>query len=251
MIGEALLKHLSSIGELSREDAAAILRLKGEVRTVPRHKDIISAGDVPHFAVIVLKGFLFRHGMRQDGTRHIHSFYLPTDAPSLETLHIDYMDNNLGAVTTSTVGIVPHPELYRLIDERPKVLSLMWRETLVQAAVFREWLMRNTLPAPAAMAHLFCETYVRADAAGLVNDHSCEMPVTQEMLAQAVGLTAVHVNRTMQLLRESGVANLKNGRLYVPDLMKLAELGEFDPHYLHLRRGHAARWNDLRRLQLT
>lgn len=235
MIGEALLKHLSCIGKLSSEDAAALLRLKGEVRTLPKGKDILAAGDAPNCCVVLLKGFLCRHGWKRDGTRQVHSFYIPTDAPSLETLHIGYLDNNLGAVVQSTIGIVPNAEVFRVMEERPQVLSLIWRETLIQAAVFREWLMRNsTLPADAAMAHLFCEMYLRADAAGLLLGNSCEMPTTQEMLGQALGLTAVHVNRTLQHLRDGGLVDHRNGRLYVHDIRRLMELGEFDPQYLHL-----------------
>jgi CRP-like cAMP-binding protein len=241
LIGEALCKHLSCIGELPDEDARALLRVKGEVRTVDKGKDILSAGDVPHFSVVVLKGFLCRHSWKRDGTRQIHSFYIPTDAPSLETLHIDYLDNSLAAVVTSTIGVIPHPEIFRIMEERPRLQALLWRETLVQAAVFREWLARNsTLPAHSAMAHLFCEMFVRAEAAGLLAANSCEMPTTQETLAHALGLTAVHVNRTLQLLRESGLIDLKNGRLYVHDYQKLAELADFDPHYLHLRKGRSS-----------
>ena len=236
MIGEALVKHLSSIGELSNDDALALTRIKGEVRAVPKGKDILSYGDVPKFSVVVLKGYLCRHRWKTDGSRQIHSFYIPTDAPSLETLHIDSLDNNLGAIVQTSVGIIPHAEMFRLMDERPNLGSLIWRETLIQAAVFREWLTRNsTLPAHSAMAHLFCEMFVRAEEAGQVIADSCEMPTTQEVLGHALGLTAVHVNRTLQLLRDTGLVDLKNGRLYVHDYDRLAEVGEFDPQYLHLR----------------
>ena len=240
MIGAALRKHLLSIGELSSDDAAALASIKGEVRTVPKGQDILMAGDVPHFSVVVLRGFLCRHSWKRDGTRQIHSFYMPADAPSLETLHIDYLDNSLGAVAPSTVGIIPHAEMFRVMDDKPQLQALIWRETLIQAAVFREWLTRNsTLPAHSALAHLFCEMFVRAEAAGLLVANSCEMPTTQETLADALGLTSVHVNRTLQLLRESGLVNLKNGRLYVHEYDKLAEIGEFDPQYLHLHVGRS------------
>lgn len=241
MIGEALCRHLSSIGELSDEDAGALLRVKGEVRRLDKGRDVLSAGDVPHFSVIVLKGFLCRHSWKRDGTRQIHSFYMATETPCLETLHIDYMDNSLGAVMPSTVGIVPHPELFRLMEQRSRVQALLWRKSLVQAAVFREWLTCNsTLPAHSAMAHLFCEMFVRAEAAGLLVANSCDMPTTQEILGHALGLTAVHVNRTLQLLRQSGLVDLRNGRLYVHDYDQLAQIGEFDPHYLHLRHGRSS-----------
>src|SRR5829696_6672666 len=95
------------------------------------------------------------------------SFYLPTDTPCLETLHIGVMDNNLGAVAPSRIGLVPHPELFRVMDARPNVLALIWRETLIQASTFREWLMRNSQKlAHVQTAHFFCEIMTRARAAG-------------------------------------------------------------------------------------
>jgi CRP-like cAMP-binding protein len=238
VIGETLAFHLDLIGELSAEDRAAIVALEGEVRDIPRHKDIIRHGDRGTHAVIVLGGLLQRYTIGPEGKRQIHSFYLPTDSPCLETLYIDYMDNNLGAVVDSSVGLIPNEQLYGLIGEREGVRKLVWRETLVQAAVFREWLMRNSnMPAHAKLAHFFCEMFVRASAAGLVTEHSFDLPITQETLADAVGLTAVHVNRTLMLLRDAGVVEWRSGRLTVRDWGKLCETGDFDPHYLHLREG--------------
>jgi len=86
------------------------------------------------------------------------------------------------------------------------------------------------------MAHLFCEIFVRSSAVGLNDGESCEMPVTQEMLADALGLTGVHVNRTLQSLRETGMVEHKNGRLFIHDFKRLAAYADFDPGYLHLRR---------------
>lgn len=235
-IGRALLARLSAIGEVGKEDAAAILSVRGEVRELRRLDDISKAGEVPKFSVVLLRGFLQRYVTRRDGSRQIHSFYVRSDAPSLETLNVDRLDTSLGAVVKSTVGIIPHSELRELIRARPNILDLVWRETLVQAAMFREWLMRNSrLSADAAMAHLFCEIYVRSRAAGLALDGSCDMPVTQEMLADALGLTGVHVNRTLQSLRETGLVEHKSGRLYIHDLQRLAAYADFDPGYLHLR----------------
>lgn len=236
MIGRALLAHLLSIGQLSPEDRDAVLRVKGEVRTLKRHEDVVKAGDKPTAAVVVLRGFLQRYLSRRDGSRQIHAFYIPTDGPSLESIQLDVMDNSLCAVVQSTVGIVPHSELHDLMRGRPNLLRLIWRSSLIQAAMFREWLMRNSrLPADAAMAHLFCEIFVRSKAAGLVEDESCDMPVTQEMLADALGLTGVHVNRTLQTLRDTGMVEHKSGKLFVHDFARLAGYADFDPAYLHLR----------------
>ena len=204
MIGEALAKHLNRLGVMSPEDRQAVLEVKGEVRLVRRHEDIVKSGSAPTFCVLVLRGFLQRFSSRRDGSRQIHSFYIPGDAPSLESIHLDIMDNSICAVVNSEVALIPHGGLKSLLAARPAVDALVWRSSLVQASIYREWLMRNSrLPADAAMAHLFCEMYVRSNAAGLV-DH-------------------------------------KNGRLFVQDVRKLASFADFDPLYLHLRNGQAER----------
>jgi CRP-like cAMP-binding protein len=242
VIGEALAKHLNRVGVLSPEDRQAVLEVKGEVRLVRRHEDIVKSGSAPTFCVLVLRGFLQRYSSRRDGSRQVHSFYIPGDAPSLESIHLDIMDNSICAVVNSEVALIPHAEIKSLLAARPAVDALVWRSSLVQASIYREWLMRNSrLPADAAMAHLFCEMYVRSDAAGLVDQNSCDVPLTQEVLADALGLTGVHVNRTLQSLRETGFVDHKNGRLFVHDVRKLASFADFEPLYLHLRNGQAAR----------
>jgi CRP-like cAMP-binding protein len=235
-VGEVLAQHLMSFGELPAADRAALAGLDAEVRELRRLTDIFRAGEQPDSVVVVLSGLLYRYAIGPDGGRQIHSFYLPTEAPSLETLYIDYMDNNLGAVVHSTVGLISHDQLYRLIDQRPEIRKLLWRQTLVQAAIFREWLARNSnLPADASLAHLFCELFTRAQAAGLTNDHSCALPLTQELAASALGLTPVHTNRTLQALRETGAVDWRRGWLTVKDWPWLSAMARFDPHYLHLR----------------
>ncbi|HEV2747783.1 MAG TPA: Crp/Fnr family transcriptional regulator [Allosphingosinicella sp.] len=235
MIGEALARHLACIGDLSAEDQAVVTALGGETRHLKRNEDILRSGEHPTHVVIVLSGFLYRYTIGPDGARQIHSFYMPPEAPCLETLYLDVMDNNLAATTDSRIGLIPHPDIYRVIDEHPGVRKLLWRQTLVQAAIFREWLMRNSkLPAHAALAHFFCEILTRAKAAGIADGDSCRLPITQEMLADAVGMTTVHTNRTMMLLRDTGAVEWRNGRLQVRDWEKLRDACDYDPYYLHL-----------------
>jgi CRP-like cAMP-binding protein len=237
-VGEVFELHLGLIGELGEEDAAALHSLEYEVREVTRGEDLLRDGDHPTSAVVLLSGLLQRYQLTAGGRRQVHSFYIATDTPCLETLHIDYMDNNLGALAPSRVGIVPNAELYRVMDERPKLAALFWRETLVQAAVFREWLLRNSqMLAHGQMAHFFCEMMVRARAAGIAEGDTFRLPITQEDLADAVGMTAVHVNRTLAMLRNAGMVEFRGGIVRVLDWNKLVETAEFDPYYLHLRRG--------------
>jgi CRP-like cAMP-binding protein len=236
VIGQVLLDHLSRVGEFCPDDRAAILSVQGELNTFRRHEDISKAGTTPCYSVVVVTGFLQRYVSRSDGSRQINSFYIAGDAPSLESLHLDYLDSSLSAAVSSEVAMIPHAELHRLMVSRPRVLSLIWRSSLIQSAVYREWLMRNSqLSADGAMAHLFCEVYKRSSAANLVERNSCEMPLTQEMLADALGLTGVHVNRTLQQLRETGMVDHRSGRLFVHDFERLANYAEFDPFYLHLK----------------
>ena len=238
VIGEALLTHLSCIGSACPEDAEAVRRIGGEVRTIGRHKDVLSCGDIPRFSVVVIKGFLCRYTSAKNGVRQIHGFCMPTDAPFLDALYLDQIDDSLGALVSSVVGFVPHANLFRLMERRPGVAALIIRAGVLQGSISRQWLMRNsTQPAHASMANLFCETYARADAAGLVANRSCDLPATQENLAEALGLTGIHVNRTLQRLRKLGKVDLKLGRLCINDFAALARLAEFDPHYLHLKRG--------------
>jgi CRP-like cAMP-binding protein len=236
VIGETLAFHLSLFGELPEEDRAAIVAVEGQIRELKRHKDIIRHGDLGTHSVVVLRGLLQRYTIGPEGKRQIHSFYLPSDSPCLETLYIDYMDNNLGAAVDSEIGLIPNEQLYRLIGERAEVRKLIFRETLVQGAIFREWLMRNSnMAAHARIAHLFCEMFTRASAAGLVIDNSYDLPITQETLSDAVGLTPVHVNRTLQLLRDAGAVDWRSGRVTVNDWDMLSAAADFDPQYLHLR----------------
>jgi CRP-like cAMP-binding protein len=239
VIGEAFLNHLLRLGGLSPEDSRAVLQLNGETRTLKRHEEIIRAGDAPTFSVVVISGFLQRYASRRDGSRQIHSFYIASDAPSLESLHAGHVDNSLCAVVTSQVGLIAHSDLDALMRARPNVGRLIWRSILAQSSIYREWLMRNSrMPADASMAHLFCEMYARYKAAGLGNGDSCDVPLTQDMLAEALGLTAVHVNRTLQQLRETGMVDHKSGILFVNDFRRLASYADFDPAYLHLKNGH-------------
>ncbi|HUE80242.1 MAG TPA: Crp/Fnr family transcriptional regulator [Sphingomicrobium sp.] len=239
--GETLARHLACFGELPPADRAALEALTAEVRDVPRQTDIHRSGDCPTDIVIALEGLLYRYSITGDGARQIHSFYLPNEAPSIETLYLDYMDNNLGTVVPSRIGLISHDQIYALIDERPDIRKLLWRQTLVQGAIFREWLARNSnMPAHAGLAHLFCETITRAKAAGIAANGSCALPLTQEFVADALGLTAVHTNRTLQALRETGAVEWRAGRLTVHDWPQLQEIARFDPQYLHLRTNGAA-----------
>jgi len=235
-IGEALAKHLELFGQLLPEDRAALVEVEGELRQLDRGEDVVRIGDKPTHVVIVLRGLLQRYTIDEEGSRQIHSFYVPTETPSLEALYMDALDNALSPVTPSIVGLISHADIMPLIEQRPKLMALIWRETLIQASIFREALMRNSHKlAHARMANFFCEMMVRSKAAGLADGDSCPLPITQDELADALGMSPVHINRTLMVLRSTGWMEFKSGVLIIYDFERLAELAGFDPAYLHLR----------------
>ena len=118
----------------------------------------------------------------------------------------------------------------------PTLTELLWRDTLIDAAIFREWIVAmGQRPAQSHLAHLLCEVFTRLRAGGLTQDHSCSLPLTQEELGDACGLSTVHVNRTLQDLRRHGLIQLQHSRLTILDWARLKEVAQFDPAYLHLR----------------
>lgn len=237
VIGAAFVRHLSLYGDLAERDRQALLGIRGRIGVVERGEDVLQVGDKPTHVVAVLSGVLQRYTLDSEGNRQIHSFYLANDVPSLEGLHIDIMDTTLGAITTSRVAVISHADMFALFAAHPDVAALCWRQTLVQAAIFREWLSRNSQkPAHAKTAHLFCELLTRAIAADLSDGKSMALPIKQLDLADALGMSTVHVNRTIQVLRSTGLIKFSQGVLTVDDFPSLAAMAGFDPAYLHLPR---------------
>lgn len=234
-IGDVLIQHLELIGDLTPADERLLQSIKGESRHVGRGEDILVKGERPDHVIVVLDGLLQRYGLTAEGARQMFAVYLPVDAPCLETLHMGVFDNWLAALAPSEIGIIPHREIFRVMDASPNILALIWRDTLYQGSLSREWLLRNSqMPAHARMAHLFCEVMTRARAVGLASGDSCALPMTQQDLGEALGLSPVHVNRTLMMIRATGFLEFERGRLTVLDWKGLVETTEFDDLYLHL-----------------
>jgi CRP-like cAMP-binding protein len=174
--------------------------------------------------------------MLADGKRQIVSFHVPGDIPDLQSLFIDTMDFSLASSTDSTVAAIPHDELRVLLASQPNLVNLLWRDTLISAAIFRTWVMATgRLESSEHLAHILCEIYARYEAVGLTEDKGFALPLTQTELADAMGLSAVHANRTIQALRGSGMVEMEAGHVTILDLKQLQTFAQFDPTYLHLR----------------
>jgi CRP-like cAMP-binding protein len=231
---ERLVKKLESIGSLTDEEKAALQELPMQVQVFADGEDIVSDGDQPSKCCLILDGFLCRYKLLEDGRRQILSFHTPGDIPDLQCLHLRTMDHSVGTLAPSRVGFITHQHLRDMIARFPHLGDLFWRDTLIDAAIFREWMVglgrRN---AHQRIAHLLCEMSLRFKAVGLAQDHSFPMPVTQAELADAIGLTLVHVNRVLRDLRLLEIVRIESRVVSVLDWERLVALGEFDPTYLH------------------
>ncbi len=231
----ALIRKLESIASLAPEEKAALLRLPLRLKTLAADQDIVSEGDTPSECCLIVEGFVCRYNVTAQGKRQILSFHISGDIPDLQSLHLSVMDHSLGTLIPCKLAFIHHDDLRTLMHNHPRLGDLFWRDTLIDAAVFRQWVVNvGRRQAPARLAHLLCELLVRLRAVELVEDHIFDLPVTQAELADAQGLSTVHVNRVLQDLRGAGLISLHGKTLKVLDWEGLKTVGEFDPTYLHL-----------------
>src|SRR5215217_4554621 len=233
---DPLIRKLESIAPVLDDEKRAIAALPITVRDLRADQDILRDQDRPSQCCAILEGFACRYKLLPGGRRQIVSFHIPGDIPDLQSLHLDVMDHSLGTVVASKVAFISHEAVRSFLRAHPRIADVFWRDTLIDAAVFREWVVNvGRRDAYARIAHVLCEVYVRLRAVGLVNGQAFEMPITQAELGDATGISTVHVNRTLQELRGNGlISTPKSGRVVIEDWDRLQEAGEFDPTYLHI-----------------
>ena len=236
-----MIRKLESTFPLTDEEREAVLRLPLQVTEIRADQDIVREGDRPSRCFAILEGFTCTYKFTGAGKRQIMAFHIAGDIPDLQSLHLKLLDNSISTIAPCKVGFIQHQALHELCLRYPRITSAFWRDTLIDASTFREWLANiGRRDGISRMAHLFCEILVRMRVVGLTADHSCDLPITQAELADATGLSTVHVNRTLQELRGAGLLQLERGRLTILDWHKLKEVGDFDPAYLHLQNAQAA-----------
>ncbi len=236
-----LVRKLESISALCEDERLALQNLPMQVQDLRPDQDIVREGDRPSRSCLVLDGFAAIYKMTGDGKRQIMAFHSPGDIPDLQSLQLKVLDSSLGTLTACKVGFIQHEVLRDLCRRYPRINDALWRETLINAAIFREWMTNiGRRDAYNRIAHLFCEWIVRLRAVGLVRDRVCDFPMTQNELADATGISTVHVNRVLQELRGNGLITLKAGTLTILDWEQLKQAGDFDAAYLHLDREQTA-----------
>ncbi len=231
---ERLVRKLQISTPIEPDDINAIERLPIVTKDLPAHTAIVREGERPAQCCLLVEGFICRSKTTDAGKRQILSIHIPGDIPDLQSLHLRVMDHDMTTLSHSSVGFIAHDALRALARGRPLVGEALWRETLIDAAVFREWIVNvGRRSAVVRLAHLLAETGTRLQAIGLASGDRFELPMTQLDIADALGLTPVHVNRVVQELRRSRLLELRKHSVFLPDLPRLKEVGDFDDLYLH------------------
>lgn len=230
-----LVRKLQAEFHLVAGEQDALLALPFQFRLLAKRQDIVREGDRPSQCCVVLDGWACRYKMLGDGSRQILCFQIAGDFTDLQSLHLDAMDHNIGTLGTCSVAFVPHKALRALTSMHPRIGEALWRDTLVDACVTREWLLNvGTRAAYSRLAHLLCEVFTRLEVVGKTEGFRFDFPISQEMLAEATGLSGVHVNRMMQALRDNGLITLSRGVCSLTDWKGLVEVAGFDGKYLHI-----------------
>ena len=229
------LRKLKYRSEISVAEEQAIRAAVAFVREIPADQVFIRQGQPLNESILLLDGWMARTTDLPGGQRQVTELHIAGDFPDLHGFTLGRLDHDLVTMSRCTVGVVPHDHLVRITEEFPRLTWVYWFTTNLDAALHREWLIslgRRT--AIARMAHLFCELFVRLQIVGLTKDNSYEFPLTQAELAECLGLTGVHVNRTLQELRRMKLVEVANRNVEILDRRGLEGVAEFDPAYLYL-----------------
>lgn len=229
------LSRLTLRSMLSDEEQDAVLSLRGRSQVLGANHDIIRPGDHTEEATLVAHGITARFDAMRNGDRQITSFYIRGDMCDLHSVMAPVAGWGLMAVSSTTILRIPHSELEQLARNYPALAFAFWRDTTVDASILSKWVgnlgRRN---AKSRVAHVLCEMGIRSEAVGLGTKECFTLDASQNLLADAVGLTAVHVNRTLQDLRKRGFISNIGRTISVPDWARLRTVAEFDPAYLLL-----------------
>lgn len=228
--------RLQAFTRLSTADVQAIKAVSTiGTRNVEPRRDLIREGDRPRSVFLLLEGWACRYKQLPDGRRQIVSFFIPGDLCDLNIYILKEMDHTVGAISRIRVAEIGRDEFERVMDLSPRITQALFWNELVSIAVQREWTLNlGQRSAYERIAHLFVELFLRLQCVGLTRENGCDFPLTQNDVADATGLTPVHVNRTIQELRRDDLIELRGKRLTILDLDRLKAVSMFNDNYLHL-----------------
>jgi CRP-like cAMP-binding protein len=229
-----LIKCLEARDTLTESEKALLNDVVLEPVSVPAKTETTWPGDRPGRCTLLLSGLMARTKVSIDGQKRITAIHVPGDFVDLHSFLLHEMDHAIETLTPCEVVYVPHPTIARITEAQPHLTRLFWLSTVIDGAIHREWLITASKPSRQQLAHLLCELYVRLKAVDLAADGKFRLPLTQETVANVLGITPVHVNRTIQSMRVD-VIEWRGADIKILDWDRLAEEAEFDPAYLCLK----------------
>lgn len=239
---DLFVRRLERRVPLSDADREAVLALPYKMRNLEASTYLTREGDLPEHCAVLVNGYAYRQKLTGDGDRQIISLHIPGEALDLQHLFLDVADHSVQMLTRGDCAIVARKDIQTLARERSGVATAIMVDLLIDASIFREWVLNvGRRKASARMAHVLCEFATRLEAQGLGGPEGYTLPITQEQFADALGLTAVHVNRTLKVLEASGLISRNKRSITFPDWERLREVGDFNRRYLHMEPQQAAR----------
>ena len=237
---DLLVRKLRLRARLGPDDEAALLALPYRRKTLEASTYLVREGDPPNQCAVILSGFAYRQKVTGDGARQIIALLIPGEAVDFQNLFLDVADHSVQMLTRGEVAFVARSEFQELARTRPAVSHAILVKTLVEASIFREWVLNvGRRDSRARLSHVLCELGIRLDALGLAEEYGYELPMTQEQLADALGLTPVHVNRVLKSLEADGLIKRSKRNVSFPDWERLRRVADFSQRYLHLELQHS------------
>ena len=227
------VNKLETHSVLEQEDRDAIMALPAQLRALESGAYLFREGDLAAHCCVILSGFACRHKIVAGGARQILSVHMRGDGVDLQNAFLPLGDHSIQTLTRVEVAFIPAEKVREAALARPLIGRAMWSETLLDAAIQREWTANvGRRDSRTRIAHLLCELGLRQENVGLSDRRLYSLPMTQEQLADATGLTPVHVNRTLQALRAEGVIAREKRTIDIADWDHLTRIGDFRMSYL-------------------
>jgi CRP-like cAMP-binding protein len=236
-----LIRKLEHGVTLGNEEKRALEEACNSVQRFAARDELVKEGDPAQAVHLVLDGYACRYKLLSDGRRQIIGYFLPGDLCDVRVCVLKRIDHSIGTLSVLKAAVLSRDNVLGLIERFPRLARAFWWTTLVDESITREWVVNvGHRTAFERAAHLFCEIFARLQAVGLATENSCELPVTQTELADALALSAVHVNRVLMEMRHTGLVTFRAQRLTIHDHDALRSVAGFNPAYLYLDSSLAA-----------
>lgn len=232
-----LLLKLRARDSVGAHEEAVLRDAISEIREFSAGQTIVHANTPLTHSALLVEGLVSRYKDLKNGQRQILEIHVPGDYVDLHGFLLKRLEHDVGALTRVKIAFAPHDKIKRITEEEPHLTRLLWFSTLVDAAVQREKILSvGRRAALARIAHFMCELFLRLDLVGLAEEKGFALPLTQIDIAEATGLTSVHVNRMLKQLRDQELMTFRGGQVAIHDWAGLQTVAEFDPAFLYLER---------------